>query len=122
MGKEKPRMKVIYWKIKNGKVSDIETLQSRFLEVGIPVTFVLLTQNHVHAAANVKQAMKPIIDTLKDLAEPVTYAFMIFGGLKYASGHSAEGGKIIKNAIGGYILVQWIPWIFSIIRQVGAQG
>jgi hypothetical protein len=112
-------MRIVYWKIKNGKLSDLESVKRRFLEIGIPVTFILASSTDVYAATNVKQAMKPIITTLQDLAEPITYAFMIFGGLKYASGHSAEGGKIIKNAIGGYVLIQWIPWIFSIIKQVG---
>lgn len=116
-------MKILYFRVKkNGKVTSLEQLERTLIKHGLPVTvgFMVAGSQPVFAAnGNVKDALKPLITALQDLAEPVAYAFMIYGGIKYISGHASEGKKTLSNAIGGYILIQWIPWIFSIIRQVG---
>lgn len=117
-------MTVTYFKIKKGKVITLEDLQRRFIEVGVPVTLMIASMGHqevLAAGTNVKQKLKPVIDILQDLAEPVAYGYMILGAIKYISGHSNEGGKMIKNAVGGFILVQWIPWLFEIVRGIGKQ-
>lgn len=113
-------MKVVYMRVHKGKVTDIDNLKTKFLTTAVPFTLVLLSGNEAFAAGvNVKTKLQPIITALQDLAEPVAYAFMIYGGLKYISGKSSEGQKILKQAIGGYVLIQWIPWIFSIIKGIG---
>ena len=116
-------MKIIYFKGKNGKIYDNNSLAIKASALAIPAS-VLLSASPVSASSsvNVTQAMQPLINALKDMAEPVSYAFMIYGGIKYISGHSAEGQKILKSAIGGYILIQWIPWIFDMIRKIGVGG
>jgi uncharacterized membrane protein len=116
-------MKIVYWKMKkSGEIVDTNTLIKRAAITTIPVALILTQGTTAYAAdPNIKTAMKPLINALQDLAEPVSYAFMIYGGIKYMSGHSSEGQQTIKNAIGGYVLIQWIPWIFGIIRSIATK-
>jgi hypothetical protein len=113
-------MKIICWKVKNGKVTTGSDILFKAGTVVIPLS-IIAQPTDAYAAKSVGQAMQPIINALQDLAEPVCYAFMIFGGIKYMSGHSTEGQKILKNAVGGYVLIRWIPWIFEIIKGIGAE-
>jgi hypothetical protein len=115
-------MQIIIYNCETRKVTTIdrEKITEALLNMAAPTAMILLTTQGVYADTGIKQAMKPLIQALQDLAEPVSYAFMIYGGIKYMSGHSSEGQKTIKEAIGGYVLIQWIPWIFGIIRGIGA--
>ena len=113
-------MTIIYLRVKNGKVTNLKDIERKIIKYGAPAALVIgnaLTQNVY--AANLKASLKPIITTLQDLAYPLTYGFMIVGTLKYIAGQSQEGKKTIKDAVAGYILVQWIPWIFGLIEQIG---
>lgn len=114
-------MQVIIYNAKTRKVTTIdrEKVTETLLKMAAPTAVILLTSSGVYADTGVSKAMKPLISALQDLAEPVSYAFMVYGGIKYMSGHSNEGAKTIKEAIGGYVLIQWIPWIFGIIKGIG---
>lgn len=69
-------------------------------------------------ASTVTESVQPIINVLKDLADPVAYGFMIKGFMKVMAGEEHEGLKIIKGAVGGYVGIQWIPMIFSLIKGI----
>lgn len=69
-------------------------------------------------AGSVTESLQPLVDVLKDLAEPVSYGFMIKGFMKIMAGEEHEGMKVIKGAIGGYVGIQWIPYIFNIIKSI----
>lgn len=69
-------------------------------------------------AGSISSSVQPIINVLKDLAEPVAYGFMIKGFMKIMAGDEHEGMKTIKYAIGGYIGIQWIPSIFGLIKSI----
>jgi len=113
-------MRISGFKVNNGKVITEENIKLELLKYGMCGSIVLVgLSGNVSAASNVKEGLKPLISALQDLAEPVAYCFMIYGGLKMASGHNNEGQKILKSAIGGYVFIQWIPWIFDIIKGVG---
>lgn len=113
-------MKIIYFKVKKGKVTDLEDVKMKLVKYGVPAILALqTTTGNVYAANEIKEGLKPIIKTLQDLADPVAYCFMIYGGIKFITGHAHEGQKMIGQAIGGFILIQWIPWMFELIRKVG---
>ena len=63
-------------------------------------------------------AVAPIIATLQDLAEPFSYGFAIKGVLQKMSGKDNEGAKTLKNALGGYVVVQFLPEIYKLLRLV----
>lgn len=116
-------MKITYFKVKKGKVTDLNDIKKRLVKYGIPALVIFQTSTgNVYAANEIKEGLKPIIKTLQDLADPVAYCFMIYGGIKYITGHATEGQKMIGQAIGGFILIQWIPWIFELIKKVGHPG
>lgn len=71
----------------------------------------------VHAGT-VTESLQPLVEILKDLAEPVSYGFMVKGFMKIMAGEEHEGMKTIKGAIGGFIGIQWIPYIFKIIKNI----
>lgn len=70
-------------------------------------------------AKTISEGLQPLVDVLKDLAEPISYGFMVKGFLKIMAGEEHEGIKTIKEAIGGFIGIQWIPQIFKIIKGIG---
>lgn len=88
------------------------------LKASATLTLPVVILSGTAEATNVRESLRPVINQLQDLAEPVAYAFMIYGGIKIISGQASEGKKMVKDAIGGYILIQWIPWIFNVIRSI----
>lgn len=95
---------------------DIEKAIVQSSLVGVAV-YSGLDSGAAHAGT-VTQSLQPLVDVLKDLAEPVSYGFMIKGFMKIMAGEEHEGMKVIKGAIGGYIGIQWIPYIFNIIKNI----
>lgn len=105
----------MFW-VHRGRLVDKEMVGRAAAAGGIPLVILAAPAN---AGANqVNQSLQPVINLLQDLAEPIAYAFMIYGGIQYIAGKSSEGKRILKDAAGGYILIQWIPWLFSIIRTI----
>lgn len=108
---------------KNEEVNrcNMETSISGFLiKAGVvgALVYGALNGTTVHASSGITEGLQPLIDILKDLAEPVAYGFMIKGFMQIMSGEEQQGMKVIKGAITGYIGIQWIPYIFRIIRGI----
>ena len=68
------------------------------------------------SAGPIADGVQPLLDVLKDLAEPFSYAFMVKGFLSMMAGNEHEGKKTIKYAIGGYVGIQFIPQIFDLLK------
>lgn len=102
--------------------------KNRVKEIRIDVDKVLMTatitvmlfngMSYTAFADSITKSVQPLIDVLKDLAEPVAYGFMIKGFMKIMAGDEHEGMKTIKYAVGGYVGIQWIPAIFRLIKGV----
>jgi hypothetical protein len=83
------------------------------------VTVMLLNgMSYTAYAGSITQSVQPLIDVLKDLAEPIAYGFMIKGFMKIMAGDEHEGMKTIKYSVGGFIGIQWIPAIFRLIKGI----
>lgn len=116
-------MKIVGFYVKKNSFKD-----SKIREINIDVdkaimkaTVTLIFVNGlttVAYAGSVSESMQPIINVLKDLAEPVAYGFMIKGFMKIMAGDEHDGIKTIKFAAGGYVGIQWIPYIFKLIKGV----
>lgn len=113
-------MEVVGFRVKkNKKVKEYNVDIDK--ELAKLAMYVLLS-NHLtgsaYATASVSVALKPLLKTLQDLAEPVAYGFMIKGFMQVMSGNEHDGFKTIKHSIGGFVGIQWIPYIFSIIKGI----
>ena len=83
------------------------------------ITLIMLNgMTTVAWAGPIASGMQPLLDVLKDLAEPFSYAFMVKGFLSMMAGNEHEGKKTIKYAIGGYVGIQFIPQIFKLIKDL----
>lgn len=100
---------------KNNKVKELNITDRQIINTGM--LLVLSSSNSV-SANNINQALQPLISVLQDLAEPVSYGFMVKGFLQIMSGDDHAGQKTIKSAIGGFLGIQFIPKIFAIIKGV----
>jgi hypothetical protein len=69
-------------------------------------------------AGSISEGVQPLIEVLKDLAEPVSYGFMVKGFLSIMAGNEHEGKKTIKYAMGGFMGIQLIPKLFGIIKSL----
>lgn len=67
-------------------------------------------------AGSIAEGVQPLVEVIKDLAEPVAYGFMVKGFLSIMAGNEHEGKKSIKYALGGYVGIQLIPNFFNIIK------
>jgi len=112
-------MLVLYGK---GKMKEKEIdITKTLIKAGFTVT--ILANGSIEAFAetsspNFTEGLKPLLRTLQDLAEPVSYGFMIKGFMQIMSGDEHQGTGTIKHAILGYVGIQWIPRIYAIIRNI----
>lgn len=100
---------------KNGEVKEIEMTDKDIINLGLAL---MLSTSKVVSANSINQALQPLIKILQDLAEPISYGFMIKGFLQIMAGDDHAGQKTIKSAIGGFLGIQFIPKIFAIIKSV----
>lgn len=103
---------------KKKRVKEIQIDADKILMQATVTAIMLNGTQTVAYAGTISQGLQPLIDVLKDLAEPVSYGFMIKGFLSIMAGNEHEGKKTIKYAAGGYIGIQWIPKIFEIIKGI----
>lgn len=108
-------MRIEIIQVKNGKERSFTIDDKNLIKVGIGL--MVLGPHNVYAGP-ISSALQPLINVLQDLAEPVSYGFMVKGFLQIMSGDEHAGQKTIKSAIGGYLGIQFIPRIFAIIRSV----
>lgn len=113
-------MKIIGFYARKNK-SKVKEIQIDVNKVAMKMALTLIMVNGTSTiayAGSISQGVQPIIDILKDLAEPVAYGFMIKGFMKIMAGDENEGFKTIKYSVGGYLGIQWIPMIFNTIKSI----
>ncbi len=110
-----------FYVTKKGKVVNVDIDVDKVLvKAGITaIIFAHGINGGTIYAKTISEGLQPLVDVLKDLAEPISYGFMVKGFLKIMAGEEHEGLKTIKGAIGGFIGIQWIPQIFKIIKGIG---
>ena len=94
---------------------DITITDRQIINTGIAL---MLASSNVVSANSINDALQPLISILQQLAEPVSYGFMIKGFLQIMAGDDHAGQKTIKSAIGGFLGIQFIPKVFQIIKSV----
>lgn len=94
--------------------------ENKLIRLGITGIFIYSTMKatNLYAFDDISKSVQPLIDILIDLAEPVSYGFMVKGFLEWMSGKEHEGKKTIKASAGGYLGIQFIPQIFKIIKSI----
>ena len=117
-------MKVYY--IKDDKCKTIyeplsKEQELKLIKAGVTAIVVYETFSNpisVFAATSISESVQPLVNIVIDLAEPVSYIFMVKGFLQWCSGKELEGKKAIKSAMTGYLGVQFMPQIFKIIKAI----
>jgi hypothetical protein len=114
-------MQIVGFRVKkNGKVKEYDiNVEKCLAKAGmITVTIISVFSGQIVYAGTIAESLAPLIDVIKDLAEPVSYGFMIKGFMSVMSGDEQRGFKTIKNAAGGFLGIQFIPQIFKILRGI----
>lgn len=96
----------------------------KLAKLGITSLFVIeaLTGTQLYADTNIANAVQPLVNVLIDLAEPVSYGFMVKGFFEMMSGADSTGKKTIKHAVAGYLGIRFIPQIFNVIKGINLVG
>lgn len=102
----------------NNRVKEIEFTVDKKIGTAALTLILISGSTQIAYAGPISNGLEPIIQILKDLAEPISYGFMVKGFLQLMSGDEHEGLKTVKYAIGGYIGIQWIPMIFKAIKNI----
>lgn len=108
-------------KPKENKLAKVKEIQIDVDKIAMQAAITLILTNGMTTVAwagPIASGMQPLLDVLKDLAEPFSYAFMVKGFLSMMAGNEHEGKKTIKYAIGGYVGIQFIPQIFKLIKEL----
>jgi hypothetical protein len=66
----------------------------------------------------VMKAFNPLISALQGLSEPVCFLVILSGGLIFAFDRN-KGLKLIKQGATAYLLIQFLPSLLGILKQVG---
>lgn len=69
---------------------------------------------------SVERAFTPLIELIRDIANPICYVMFIIGFIYVMIGRAHEGFRRMQYASFGYIGVQLAPGLMKIIKQVGA--
>lgn len=72
-----------------------------------------------YAPGEIAAKAQPIIQLLKDVAEPIAYGCYIWALIKYILGQRAQAMQMIRDVTWGYVLLQLLPLFFSIVKSVG---
>jgi len=62
---------------------------------------------------------QPIIDVIRDVAEPIAYGCYLWALIRYLMGQRGESVQMMKSTTWGFIGIQMLPWFFSIIKSIG---
>ncbi len=103
----------------------LEGLGKRAPEAGailaLAVTTQLISGDPLWAYQRGEIAVKaqPIIDLIRDVAEPIAYGCYLWALIRYLMGQRGEAVQMMKNTTWGFIGIQMLPWFFSIIKSIG---
>lgn len=69
----------------------------------------------------IRETTRPIIELLASLGYPVTYAMLIVGAIMIITGKKSKGLEVIKWACVGYIGLQFVPFLLTLLEQIGQE-
>ena len=62
--------------------------------------------------------LAPLIKLIGDIAEPVTYGYMVKGFLKFTQGREEEAKKTLVNAGTGFLGCKFTPQVISFLGNI----
>ena len=112
-------MKVCYFVVNDNELVEIDSKKVASTAMAVAA---LTTTPIAHAATtpviDITPVTQPFIQVIVDLSKPFSYACAVKGALKMAAGDEAQGKKMIKNAMSGYLVVKFIPQIFELLDGI----
>lgn len=63
----------------------------------------------------------PITELLASLGYPITYGMLIVGAIMIITGRKSKGLDVIKWACMGYIGLQFVPFLLSLLEMIGRE-
>lgn len=96
-------------------------LKDTYMSIAVTAAVATLTPASVFAyePGTIMRKAQPIIQVLKDAAEPLAYGMYIWAAIKYIQGQRGEAKEIFKAVTFGFIAIQLLPWAFDIVKSVG---
>ena len=105
-----------------------DKMVANYYKIAAGIGLALLTNTtyaHADTLGGVTEKMKvivtPVIELLAGLGYPVTYGMLITGFIMIIMGKKTKGLEIIKWAAIGYIGLQFVPFILSILEMIGTE-
>lgn len=68
---------------------------------------------HAYTPGLVRQKAQPIIDLLREAAEPIAYGMYIWSGIKFIMGRKADARETFKGTTYGLVGIKMLPWFFD---------
>lgn len=114
------REQVVPW----GKAADGGDAAANFSPAwaALPVSLALTLAPAVAQAATsdrIVKAFRPLIDLVQGIRYPIAFLGLSSGFLLYMTGNRERGLQLIKSAAIGYIGLQFVPALMSLLVDVG---
>lgn len=106
-----------------------DEMVARYYKVAAGVGLALITNQAFPAYADslndvtgkMKVIINPVIELLAGLGYPVTYGMLITGFIMVIMGKKSKGIEILKWACIGYVGLQFVPFILSLLEMIGTE-
>lgn len=106
-----------------------DKMVSYFYKIAIGASTYALASSPIVAYADsvtnitdkLKTITSPVVELLAGLGYPVTYGMLITGAIMIIMGKKSKGLDIIKWACIGYIGLQFVPFLLSLLDTIGRE-
>nr|DAW63546.1 MAG TPA: TrbC/VIRB2 family [Caudoviricetes sp.] len=105
-----------------------DTMVNMYYKIAIGTTSaIMLNSNFVYAnelggvGDKLKDVLNPIIELISGLGYPVAYGMLLTGFIMMIMGKKSKGLEIIKWSCIGYIGLQFVPFILSLLELIGRE-
>jgi hypothetical protein len=111
----------------NGAYKERQTMQKAVGLWGLGGSYLVLHATSAEASwagdkikSKIMEAFDPFIDLLQGLSYPVAFIFLTGGMLLIMTGQTSRGIGMMKWAAIGFVGMQFIPTLMSILVEIGS--
>lgn len=89
--------------------------------ISICNTSMIYAKDYSDISKKMQDGLNPLVELLAGLGYPLTYGMLSIGMIMIITGKKSKGLEIMKWAAIGYIGLQFVPFLLSLLAQIGRE-